>query len=153
MFERFAQSARAAVEDASFEAGRRGDRRIGTEHLLIAVLQDEALARLVRIDAATARDAAAELDRAALAAVGLDLGMLQPTDGTAVGRRISLTPGAKAALKQTLANATGEKAGRLTSRHMLLALLDRSGPDPAAELLATLAVDCGEARRRVAAFL
>ncbi len=153
MFERFAHCARAAVDDASFEAGRCGDRRIGTEHLLIALLHDEALARLVGVDAATARYAADELDRAALAAVGLELGMFEPAARTAVSRHISLTPGAKAALKQTLTNATDEKARRLTSRHMLLALLDRHEPDPAAVLLANLAVDPREARQRVAACL
>lgn len=47
MFEKFPQSARIAVEDARFEAARRGDRKIGTEHLLLALLQDAEKARLV----------------------------------------------------------------------------------------------------------
>lgn len=150
MFERFADSARTAVEDANFEAGRRGDRRIDTAHLLVAVLHDETLARLVGLDAATARDAADELDRAALSAVGLDLGTFEPTDETTVNKHISLTPGAKAALKQTLANATHEKSRKLTTRHMLLALLERREPDPAAVLLGTLLIDPQETRQRVA---
>jgi hypothetical protein len=36
-------TARAAVEVARLEAERRGDRRIGSEHLLIALLQDDGL--------------------------------------------------------------------------------------------------------------
>ena len=38
MFERFARAARTAVEDARYEAERRGDRRIGSDHLLLALL-------------------------------------------------------------------------------------------------------------------
>lgn len=151
MFERFTDSARAAFESASLEAGRGGGRRIGTEHLLVAVLHDEELACLVGIDAATVRDAADELDRAALAAIGLDLGTVQSTDEPAVSTHIPLTPGAKAALKQTLTNATHERSRRITSRHMLLALLERREPDPAAALLATLLLDPRETRQRVAA--
>ena len=54
MFERFSRSARAAVEDAVYEAGRRGDRRIGTEHLLLALLADDELAKIVGVDASAA---------------------------------------------------------------------------------------------------
>jgi hypothetical protein len=74
MFERFARAARTAVEDARYEAERRGDRRIGSDHLLLALLQDDELAQLVGVDAAAAHDAADQLDRTALAAIGLTLG-------------------------------------------------------------------------------
>ena len=63
MFERFARAARIAVEDARYEAERRGDRRIGSDHLLLALLQDDELAQLVGVDAAAAHDAADQLDR------------------------------------------------------------------------------------------
>ena len=68
MFERFARAARTAVEDARYEAERRGDRRIGSDHLLLALLQDDEIARLVGADAGAAHDAADQLDRTALAA-------------------------------------------------------------------------------------
>lgn len=150
MFDRFAQSARTAVDDAKSEAWRRGDRRIGTEHLLLALLHDEALARIVGVDATAARDAAEELDRSALAAVGLGLGEVPPTGNAASGRRLPLTPGAKTVIQQALASAATTRARSLTSRHMLLALLDRDEPDPAATLLAALAVDPSEVRGRIA---
>ena len=60
-----------------------------------------------------------------------------------------LTPGAKAVIQQTLANAVAEKARRMTSRHILLALLDRSEPDPAAALFAALGVDQRTVRERL----
>ncbi|QCB49847.1 hypothetical protein E5720_08000 [Rhodococcus sp. PAMC28707] len=65
MFERFTQSFRGAVENVRYEAVRRGDRRIGTDHLLLALRQDESLSRVVGVDNETARAAADRLDRAA----------------------------------------------------------------------------------------
>lgn len=153
MLERFAQPARTAVEEAREEARHRGDRRIGTDHLLIALLRQQAPAQLVGVDAGIARNAADELDRAALAAIGLELGDFEPTSPAPLGGRTSLTAGAKDVIAQTLVNATAEKARRLTTRHMLMALLDRREPDPAAALLAALSIDVGDARRRVTASL
>lgn len=149
MFERFAQSARVAVEDARYEAGRRGDRRIGTEHLLVAVVQDEAIARAIGADPGAAREAADELDRAALAAVGVDLGHAAINGRTTTGKRAPFTPAAKTVMRQTLVHATTEKAKSITTRHMALALLDRPDPDPAAAILAALSVDRAAARDRL----
>lgn len=151
MFERFAQSARTAVEDAKYEAERRGDRRIGTDHLLLALLQDHELARIVGIDASAASDAAERLDRDALAAVGLTFGDLGPAGGpTPVRRAVMMTSGAKAVLQHALAGAAAEKARTITTRHMMLALLARSEPDPAATLLAALPVHREQLRERLA---
>jgi ATP-dependent Clp protease ATP-binding subunit ClpA len=151
MFDRFAKSARAAVAHARDEAERRGDRRIGTEHLLVALLQDEALAQIVGVDAPAAHAAAEELDRAALVAVGLTLGEFEPRGTAALGRRVALTSGAKSVIAGALANTTAEKARTITTRHLLLALLDRHEPDPAAALLAALSVDRALLRERLAA--
>lgn len=151
MFERFARAARATVENAKDEAGRRGDRSIGSEHLLVAVLQDDALAQLVGLDAAAARRAADRLDRTALKAIGLSLGD-QAIDSPAAGRAPTrLTPGAKAVIQQSLANATAEKARAITTRHLLLALLDRPAPDPAAALLTELRIHRPTLRERLSA--
>jgi ATP-dependent Clp protease ATP-binding subunit ClpA len=151
MFERFAQSARTAVEDAHFEAARRGDRKIGTEHLLLALLQDAELARIVGADAAAAHDAAVELDRKALVAIGLELNGFQPAGSVALGRHVPLTAGAKTVIRQTLRHATAEKARSLTPRHILLALLDHREPDAAAALLTALSVDVTAVRQRLGA--
>ena len=152
MFERFARAARTAVEDARYEAERRGDRRIGSDHLLLALLQDDELAQLVGVDAAAAHDAADQLDRAALAAIGLTLGEFRPAGRSALGRHAPLmTTGGKTVIQQALAKAAAEKARTITSRHLLLALLDRREPDPAATLLAALRIDQPALRARLAA--
>ncbi|WP_415853778.1 Clp protease N-terminal domain-containing protein [Sinomonas sp. G460-2] len=150
MFERFARSARTAVEEARNEAARRGDRRIGTEHLLLALLQDAEVARIVGSDAAAAHRAADELDRKALAAIGLEIEGFQRGGPIALGRHALMTSGAKAVMGQTLRYATAEKARSITSRHMLLALIDQSETDPAAALLTALSVDLTALRERLA---
>ena len=149
MFERFAQRARDTVRTAVAEAGRRGDRRVGTEHLLIGVLGDPALAELVGADAEAARRVADQLDQAALAAIGFDaapLGPLEPAVGTA---RLPFTPGAKAVLARALALVTATRSRRIESRLLLAALLERPAPDPAAEILAALGVDRADVRGRL----
>ncbi|HEY5221665.1 MAG TPA: Clp protease N-terminal domain-containing protein [Microbacteriaceae bacterium] len=150
MFERFARPARIAIDDARYEAGRRGDRRIGTEHLLIALLRDDELAGIVGVDAETAHDTADQLDRSALAAIGLEADPA-PTAHAALGTRVPLTAGVKAVLHQTILTATAEKARTITTRHMMLALLDRREPDPAAALLAALPIDPQATRERLSA--
>ncbi|NYE94292.1 ATP-dependent Clp protease ATP-binding subunit ClpA [Psychromicrobium silvestre] len=152
MFERFARSARTAVEDARFEASRRGDRRIGTDHLLIALLRDETLAQLIGVDATAARQAADQLDRTALAAIGLAVGEFESNGGAVLNSRVPLmTVSAKTVIKLALSKAVAEKARIISSRHLMLALLDRSEPDPAASLLAALPIDPVAIRGRLAA--
>lgn len=151
MFERFAREARSAVEGARHEAVRRGDRRIGTEHLLLALLHDAGVADVVGVDAATAASIADRLDRQALAAIGLIVGPFDPsTPGAPASRVLRMTAGAKTVIQQSLLNATAEKARVITGRHILLALLDRPEPDPAASLLAALPVDPPLIRARLA---
>jgi ATP-dependent Clp protease ATP-binding subunit ClpA len=150
VFERFAQAARSAVDGAKREAGRRGDRRIGTEHLLLALLQDDAFAQTVGVDAATADETADRLDRDALAAIGLTVGPFEPAPSSMRGRHNPrMTPGAKAVIQQALVHATTEKSRAITARHILLALLDRQDADPAASLLAALRVDRSALRGRL----
>jgi ATP-dependent Clp protease ATP-binding subunit ClpA len=150
VFERFARAARTAVEDATYEARRRGDRRVGSEHLLIAVLEDDALSSRIGVDAASARAAADRLDQSALAAIGLKLGEFGPTPAhTVASSRVALTSGAKAVLQQSLAKAAGEKSRTITTRHMMLALLERDAPDPAAALIEALEVTPDELRARL----
>ena len=151
MFERFARTARAAVDGARHEAECRGDRRIGTDHLLIALLTDEAVAQLTGIDAPAARQTADQLDREALAAIGITLADWQPDRTAAPGRRVLfMTAGAKAVIGRSLAVAAAEKAHAITPRHLLLALLDQHEPDPATTLLAALPVDRTALRLRLA---
>jgi ATP-dependent Clp protease ATP-binding subunit ClpA len=153
VFERFTRAARAAVEGARHEAQRRGDRRIGTDHLLVSLLgNDDAIAQVVGINAPAARQAADDLDRQALAAIGITLAGWQPDRDAVPGRHaLFMTAGAKAVIRRTLAVAVAEKARAIGSRHLLLALLDQREPDPAATLLAALALDRAAVRVRLAA--
>jgi hypothetical protein len=116
----------------------------------LAVLEDDDIARAIGIDADTAREAADRLDGAALAAIGIETGDFRPTGHAVLGRRVPLTAGAKAVLQQTLARAAAEKARTITTRHIMLALLDRHRPDPAASVLAELPLDLDAARSRMA---
>ena len=153
MFERFDQDARRAVMlAATAEARRRGDRRIGTDHLLLGLLHDpdSVAAQALGVDLHSARSAADSLDRAALASIGLDLGnhtLAEPAPGR---RRAPLTSGARTILQLSIEQARAGRARRIQTRHLLLALLSRRPPDPAAALLQALGVDPAEARRRLA---
>jgi hypothetical protein len=141
MFERFAKGARDAVFVAIKEAGRRGDRRLGTDHLLFGVLHDAAVAEFVGVSDGAARAVADDLDRVSLAAIGIDVdtfGTLAPAVGAA---RLPLTSAAKVVLKRTLAVTVAEKARRIQARHLLLALLELNEPDPAAQIITGLHID------------
>jgi ATP-dependent Clp protease ATP-binding subunit ClpA len=151
MFERFAASARTVVEDAKYEASRRGDRRIGTEHLLLALLHDRDLAGVLGVDAGTARSVADDLDRDALSAIGLHLGAYRPAGRASLGRPVPLSAGAKTVIRGALGNATAERARAITPRHLMLALLDRPEPDPTVSLFAALSVDRQRVRDSLAA--
>lgn len=151
MFERFASTARAAVEDARYEAARRGDRRLGSEHLCIALLADDTIADAAGADAAMARASMDRLDREALAAVGLHLDGFAPANQGGIGKRaMPLTVGAKSVLQQSLVRAAQERSRVITARHLMLAVLDRDAPDPAAALIADLEIDRTATRERLA---
>ncbi len=117
----------ATYYDARDEAIRRGDRTIGTEHLVLALLIDPAspAAQALGCDLDSARRALDELDNG----------------------RLRLTPAAKAIF-------TGIRDARKNRRTglgiVLSALLDLPRPDPAAELLAALGVDPRVTRQRFA---
>lgn len=152
MFERFATSTREAVRDGAEEASRRGDRRIGTDHLLLGLLHDPGTAGALGVSLDQARATAADLDRKALESIGIDLGGYVPNPGLrARFRTQSFTSGAREVMARTLALTTGEKARRIAPRHLGLALLERRQPDPAAALLAELGVDLTTAQQRLRA--
>ena len=151
MFDRLAPAARAAVSVSADEAALRGDRRIGTDHLLLGLLHDPAVAEAVGVDVPAARDALRGLDEAALAALGIarpDLG-----DAVPISRRGNAQPtsGFRAVLPLAYTLAATEKSRRVTPRHLLLAILTRDEPDPAAALLAALGVQADAVRGRAGA--
>ena len=97
MINRFSESARAAVSAAVDEAGRRGDPRVGTEHLLLGLLHDadSPATRSMGIDLRSARQALDSMDSDALAAVGL----MSMRLSTPLPTRASRRPGPTAAAR------------------------------------------------------
>lgn len=148
---RFTTDARKMVLNAAAEARGRGDQRIGTDHLLLGLLRtpDSLAARILGVDFERARTASYDLDREALAAVGIDVGHLGLAEPVRSRRHPPLTSGARAALKRGVDAARAGGSQRIEERHLLLALLASRRPDPAAELMAALGIDPVAAQDRL----
>lgn len=130
------------------EGWRRGDRRLGTEHLVLGLLHDQTLAQTLGVTLDEARTALDALDQAALASVGISVdyeyrGVVNPTSSRPPLSIGSLTSNARAVLKP------GAGKRPQTPEAVLAAVLDCTPPDPAAELLAALGVDREQARDRL----
>jgi ATP-dependent Clp protease ATP-binding subunit ClpA len=152
MFERFAPTTRDALSSAVDEAARRGERRVGTEHLLLGLLSDPAgsAAAALGTDLRSARAALDALDRAALAAVGVDATAVPFPGYRRAHGRLRLTAAAGDVLRRTLRVAAAQRSNRLQPEHLLMALLERPGLDPVPQLLARLDVDVAAVRARLA---
>jgi len=138
---------------ATEEARRRGDRRLGTDHLLLGLLHDgdSRAAKALGVSLADARAALDALDRAALAAVGIEIQALGEGAPVSFGRGLPpLTSGARAVFRRAIDEGRPSRSGRIETTHFLLALLSLQRPDPAAELLDTLGVDRAVVRQRLA---
>lgn len=135
-------------EDASLEAQRIGDRRIGTEHIVLAMLADagSTTARALGVTLTEAREALQALDSAALALVGIQV--VDPGPAQPAKARIRLSPAARDTFKDLRFDRTAKP---LRPQHVLLGLLDRATPDPAAELLDALDIDRDQVRVRLLA--
>ena len=152
VFEHFDEDARRRVISlAAEEARRRGDGRVGTEHLLLALLHDAGSvgARAVGVGVERARTALDALDREALAAVGIDVAHVASPVPVLTRRRLPFTSGARAVLHRAVVEARTAKARRVQARHLLLGVLSCPRPDPAAQLLAAVGVDPTEVRDRL----
>jgi len=143
------------------EARRRGDRKVGTEHLLLALLAEPDLAGILDVTIEDARAALDVLDLEAFAAIGLDARLdLPPLPSTPLAElprrptfrdvlkgRLPMTPTAKKALE---ASRTGpRRRPRYSAKNVLAALLELERPDSAAELLAALGVEPAAIRERL----
>ena len=137
----------ATYHDACDEAIRRGDRTIGTEHLLLALLVDpeSPAPKALGYDLESARAALDAMDREVLAAVGLKTGITGPPIGVRTRGRLRLTPAAKSVLVGILNTAQARRSGL---EQVLNALLELERSDPAAELLTALGVDASTVRAR-----
>ncbi|MEV0234537.1 Clp protease N-terminal domain-containing protein [Nonomuraea sp. NPDC050786] len=138
------------VKSAFEEARQRGDRRVGTEHLLLGALHDADLARALGVDVAGARAGLEELDRAALRMLGLEVGDMPrtprkhpPVPST------GLTSSARAVINQAIKGTTMKTRAVEGPRQLVLTLLAQVRPDPVAQLIDQLGIDRTAARSRV----
>jgi ATP-dependent Clp protease ATP-binding subunit ClpA len=145
---------------ASEEARRRGDRRVGTDHILLAVLEDPSAEGMLGVSLQQARQALDSLDREALGALGLGPGADAPElPMHAVPRkprlkdlmlqkdRLRMTPAAKKVLEDAV--KPNRRKTQVTARQMLARILALQPPDPAAALLGALGVNTPEVRRQL----
>ncbi|WP_242887377.1 Clp protease N-terminal domain-containing protein [Actinomadura litoris] len=179
MLERFTKDARQVVTDTQVQARELGHRRVGTEHLLLALLTGggaaaETLGRhgldAADLRARIVRAAEEPLDPEALRAIGIDLDAVrQATEETfgagaldvpaGAGRprgvlrgHIPFTPEAKKSLELGLRQAIRLKQKHIAPGHLLLGLLhDESFPS--ARLLVGAGVDLGELRADITGLL
>jgi Clp amino terminal domain, pathogenicity island component len=144
---------------ASEEARRRGDRRTGTDHLLLALLEDPSIEAVLGVSLQQARQALDSLDHEALVAVGLGSGAdAPPLPMRAVPKkprirdiaqkdRLRMAPAAKTVLEK--ASKPNRRKLQITAQQVLAQILALQPPDPAAVLLGALGVNTSEVRRRL----
>ncbi len=144
---------------ATEEARRRGDRRTGTDHLLLALLEDSSIEDVLDVSLPQARHTLDALDHAALATLGLGSGTDAPPlpmRGVPERPRIRdiahkdhfrVAPAAKKVLEK--ASRSNPRKLQVTSHQVLNQILALQPPDPAAVLLGALGVNAAEVRRRL----
>ena len=138
MFERFTAEARRTVVLAQDEAHRMGHGQIGTEHLLLALLQDaETQATQALRDAAIRpEEVRAEIERT------VPGGTPQPPG------HLPFTPRSKKVLELALRESIKARHRNIEPEHILLGLL-REGEGLAAQVLVSLGADLEELRTDV----
>lgn len=140
------------------EARRRGERRVGTDDLVLGLLRDTEIEAALGVTLASARTALASLDGQALKAVGiagdLDAPLLperdlpaKPTIKAVLTDRLPLTPAAKSTLQE--AAKPMRRRQHITPQQVLLVLLENRHPDPAAALFAALGINAAAVRERL----
>ncbi len=144
---------------ASEEARRRGDRRVGTDHILLALFEDPSIEAVLGVNRQEARRALESLDHEALSALGMGSSTDAPSlPMRAVPRkprirdvarkdRLRMTPAAKRVLEQ--ASKPNRRRLYVTAQQVLAQILALRPPDPAAALLGALDVNTPEVRRRL----
>jgi len=144
---------------ASEEARRRGDRRTGTDHVLLALLEDPPAEAMLGVSLQQARQALESLDHQALAALGMAPGTDAPPLPARAGPhkptlrdvikkdRPRLTPAAKKVLEQAV--RPNRRKTQVTAQQVLAQILTLQPPDPAAVLLGALGVNTAEIQHRL----
>ena len=144
---------------ASEEARRRGDRRTGTDHVLLALLEDPSIEAVLGVNLQQARQALESLDQEALGALGMGSGTdapplamravpKRPTIRAVMTRdRLRMTPAAKKVLEDAVKPL--RRKTQVTAPQVLAQILALQPPDPAAVLVGALGVNTSEVRRRL----
>ena len=145
---------------ASEEARRRGDRRTGTDHVLLALFEDPSIEVVLGVSLQQARQALESLDHEALGALGLGSGTdAPPLPMRAVPKqprlrdlmlqkdRLRMTPVAKKVLEEAV--KPNRRKTQVTAQQVLAQILTLQPPDPAAVLLGALGVNTSEVQRRL----
>jgi hypothetical protein len=144
---------------AGEEARRRGDRRTGTDHILLALFEDPSIEVVLGVSLQQAREALESLDHEALGALGLGPGTdAPPLPMRAVPKkptirdimrkdRLRMSPAAKKSLEE--ASKPNRRRLYLTAQQVLAQILTLQPPDPAAALLDAIGVDRAAARQRL----
>jgi hypothetical protein len=144
---------------ASEEARGRGDRRTGTDHMLLALFEDPSIEVALGVSLQQARQALESLDQEALGTVGLESGTnapplpMRPVPKKPRFRdvidkdRLRMTPAAKKVLED--ASRPMRRMGQVTAQQVLAQILTLQSPDPAAVLLGALGVNTSEVRHRL----
>jgi hypothetical protein len=140
---------------AGEEARRRGDRRTGTDHLLLALFEDPSIEAVLGVNLQQARESLESLDHEALGALGLGSGTdAPPLPMRAVPKkptirdimqkdRLRMTPAAKKVLEE--ASKPNRRRLQITAQQVLAQILTLQPPDPAAVLLGALGVNTSDA--------
>jgi ATP-dependent Clp protease ATP-binding subunit ClpA len=134
------------------EARLRGDRLLGSEHLFLGLLHesDSVAVRALDVDLGAAHAALETLDRAALAAIGLDVGNLPMASRAPLRKGPRMSSAARAVINRAVKEATRTKGRHVWATHVALALLVAEPPDPVAALVAELGIDTTAVRERLA---
>ena len=144
---------------ASEEARRRGDRRTGTDHVLLSLLEDPSIEVVLGVSLQQARQALESLDLEALGALGMGSGTdAPPLSMRAVPKkptfravmkkdRLRMTPAAKKVLEEAVKPM--RRKTQVTAQQVLAQVLALQPPDPAAVVLGALGVNTYEVRRRL----
>ncbi len=144
---------------ASEEARRRGDRRTGTDHIVLGLFEDPSIETVLGVSLDQARQALESLDREALGAMGLgidaDAPLLEMHSVPKKPRirdvmrkdRSRMTPAAKRVLEDAVKPL--RRKTQVTDEQVLAQILKLEPPDPAAVLLDKLGVNRSEVQRRL----
>jgi hypothetical protein len=148
---------------AGEEARRRGDRRTGTDHVLLALFEDPSIEVVLGVSLQQARQALESLDHEALGALGLGSGAdAPPLPMRAVPKkptirdimrkdRLRPTPAAKKVLEEAV--KPNRRKTPVTAQQVLAQILTLQPPDPAAVLLGALGVKTSDALHELASAL